>query len=532
MYWNYGDLLDGCGAALPSDAPAVIHGERIVSWGELTRRSNNLAAQLRRLGARPDDKVCFYIRNCSEYLQALAACFKARLVHVNVNFRYLDDELFYIFDNSDARFAFFGDEFAERVDDLRRQLPGINWIQVGGETLDFAVDFESLAEGGDGAPLDIERSPDDLLFIYTGGTTGMPKAVMWRAEDLWGALGYGTNNAANAGKRPATPEQHVENVGRYGPGARQISACPLMHGTGLLTAISNLSGGGCCITLESAHFDVEELWKAVERTRAHSIIIVGDAFARPMLRSLDANPGKWDIGSLRVIISSGVMWSREVKRGLLAHHDGIILADMFGSSEAVGFGSSLTSAKGETRTAKFQIGESCKVFGEDHREVVPGSGERGFIARSGPIPLGYYKDEAKTAKTFPTIGGVRYSIPGDWCTVEADGTLNLLGRGSACINTAGEKVFPEEVEEVLKTHDRVHDALVFGLADEKWGQAVTAVVEIERGAEFDEAALRGFVREKLAGYKTPKRIVEVERMFRAPNGKADYKSAAAHVENL
>jgi fatty-acyl-CoA synthase len=205
---------------------------------------------------------------------------------------------------------------------------------------------------------------------------------------------------------------------------------------------------------------------------------------------------------------------------------------MFGSSEAVGFGSSLTSAKGETRTAKFQIGESCKVFGEDHREVVPGSGERGFIARSGPIPLGYYKDEAKTAKTFPTIGGVRYSIPGDWCTVEADGTLNLLGRGSACINTAGEKVFPEEVEEVLKTHDRVHDALVFGLADEKWGQAVTAVVEIERGAEFDEAALRGFVREKLAGYKTPKRIVQVERMFRAPNGKADYKSAAAHVENL
>jgi fatty-acyl-CoA synthase len=200
---------------------------------------------------------------------------------------------------------------------------------------------------------------------------------------------------------------------------------------------------------------------------------------------------------------------------------------MFGSSEAVGFGSSVSSKQGGTRTAVFRIGDSCKVFTEDHREVVPGSGERGFIARTGPIPLGYYKDPEKSAKTFPTIDGVRYSVPGDWCTVEADGTLNLLGRGSVCINTAGEKVYPEEVEEALKTHADVEDALVVGLDDEKWGQAVTGVVQLRPGSAFDEEALRKHVRERLAGYKTPKRVFAVEKMFRAPNGKADYKGAKA-----
>ncbi len=207
-----------------------------------------------------------------------------------------------------------------------------------------------------------------------------------------------------------------------------------------------------------------------------------------MLKALEENPGRWDLSTLKLIVSSGVMWSREVKQGLLKHHPGMLLADMFGSSEAVGFGTSVTSAQGESRTARFVIGESCKVFTEDHREVVPGSGERGFIARSGPIPLGYHKDPKKTAETFPVIDGVRYAMPGDFCTVEADGSLTLLGRGSVCINTAGEKVHPEEVEEALKTHPDVEDALVFGLPDEKWGQAVTAVVQLHPGRRLRRGA--------------------------------------------
>jgi fatty-acyl-CoA synthase len=531
MGWNFGDILDGIGTALPADAPALAHGDDRVSWGELTSRSNNLARALLARGAQPDDKVAFYMRNRREYLVALAACFKARLVHVNVNYRYVDDELHYILDNSDAKFAIFGDEFVERADALRARLPKLGqWIQTGGEAPDFAEGFAALCAAGDGKALDIERSPDDLLFIYTGGTTGMPKGVMWRAEDLWGALSAGGTIEANGGSPPSSLEVHLKNVAAFGPGPIQLPACPLMHGTGLLTAILNLAAGGCCVTLTKPSFEAEELFDTVERHGAQSLVIVGDAFAKPMLNALDANPGRWDLGSVRIVVSSGVIWSREVKAGLLRHHEGWLLADMFGSSEAVGFGSSVSSAKGGTKTAVFSIGDDCKVFSEDHREIAPGSGERGFIARRGPIPLGYYKDPEKTAKTFPTIDGVRYSVPGDWCTVEADGTLNLLGRGSVCINSAGEKIYPEEVEEALKTHADVEDALVVGLADEKWGQAVTGIVELREGADFDEDGLRRHVREHLAGYKTPKRIFPVERMFRAPNGKADYKGATAFAE--
>jgi fatty-acyl-CoA synthase len=355
----------------------------------------------------------------------------------------------------------------------------------------------------------------------------MPKGVMWRAEDLWGALGAGRNAPANRGETPGSPEEHVRNVVAGGPIMRQVVACPLMHGTGLLTAINTLASGGCIITLANQTFDAEQFWSVVVAERANSAVIVGDAFARPMLKALAADPDRWDPSSLKVILSSGVMWSRDVKQALLAQLPELRLADMFGSSEAIGFGSNITTAAGATKTARFAIGDDCKVFTEDHREVEPGSGERGFIARRGPIPLGYYKDPEKTASTFPTIDGVRYSIPGDWCTVESDGTLTLLGRGSVCINTAGEKVYPEEVEETLKLHPDVEDALVVGVPDERWGTAVTAVVELSSGGEPDEAALRAHVHDKLAGYKAPKRVLAVERMFRAPNGKADYRGARA-----
>jgi acyl-CoA synthetase (AMP-forming)/AMP-acid ligase II len=532
MSWNFGDIFDALDAALPGDEPVLIQGDRTITRKAFAARSNNLAAELIRRGAQPGDKVAFYTRNCPEYLELLAACCKARLVHVNVNFRYRDEELWYILDNSDAKFVFFGEEFADQCEALTARLPGASgWVQIGGAPRSFAHGYEALATEGEGAPLGIERSAKDLLFIYTGGTTGMPKGVMWAAEDMWGALGGGGNAPANGGSKPESVAMHVENVRKFGRPPRQLPACPLMHGTGLLTAINTLSSGGCIVLLEGAGFDPAELFEVVAKNSVDSTVIVGDAFARPMLNALEAEPGRFELSALKVIMSSGVMWSQDVKQGLLKHHPDVLLADMFGSSEAVGFGTSVSSAKGGTKTAKFEIGPDCKVFTEDHREVEPGSGERGFIARRGPIPTGYYKDPEKSEKTFPTINGVRYSIPGDWCTVEADGTLTLLGRGSVCINTAGEKVYPEEVEEALKTHPAVEDALVVGVADEKWGQAVTGIVETSAGAEFDEQALRDHVREHLAGYKTPKRVFNVEKMFRAPNGKADYKSATQHAQD-
>ncbi len=523
--WNFGDILDALDASFPGDAPALIHGERMVTWRELGRRSNNLAAALLARGAEPGDKVAFYLRNRPEYSEALAACFKARLVQVNVNYRYLDEELRYILDNSDAKVVLFDAEFAERVELLRPRLPRVAaWIRVG-DGPQLGESYETLATSGDGRPLGIRRSGEDMLFLYTGGTTGMPKGVMWTANDLWHALGAGANAPANGGVAPATLEQHVANARKAGSTTRQIPCCPLMHGTGLFTAIGTMIAGGCVITLAGSKFDCEELFDTVQRQQANSLVIVGDAFAKPMLNALDENPGRWDLSSVKLIVSSGVMWSTEVKKGLLLHHPGMLLTDSFGSSEAVGFGVSVMSAAGEARTARFTIGDRCKVFSEDHREVTPGSGEKGFVARSGPIPVGYYKDPEKTAKTFPTINGVRYSIPGDWCIVEADGTLTLLGRGSACINSAGEKIYPEEVEEALKTHPDVEDALVVGVPDDRWGNAVVGVVQLRGGAVTDEEKLRAHVKERLAGYKVPKRVLAVPAMFRAPNGKADYKSA-------
>ena len=529
--WNYGDIFDALDRVIPPDRPALVHGEQITSWGRMVARTNNLARALIADGARPDEKIALYLRNHPAYMEGTIAGFKARQVHVNVNYRYAADEVRYILENSDATTVVFGLEFAPMVEQIRDRLPGVRrWLAVddgsGVPVPAFATPFDALAESGSGAPLEITRSPDDLFFIYTGGTTGMPKGVMWRHDALRRAL----INPALVERVPANIAEHVEIVQEAGSGPICVPACPLMHGTGLLSGISALANGGTVVTLTGTHFDADELWSAVHRHRVSQLIIVGDAFAKPMLRALDEAEGRYDVASVLTMVSSGTMWSMEVKQGLLRHMPQVTLLDSFGSSEAVGFGLSAMTADGAVQTAKFQLGDDVKVFNHEDREVGRGTGEAGIIGRSGAIPDGYYKDPVKTASTFRTIGGVRYSMPGDFCTVEADGTLTLLGRGSQCINTAGEKVYPEEVEEALKEHPDVEDALVIGVSDEKWGQAVTAVVELRPGAALDEAVLRGHVRARLAGYKSPKRVLAVERMFRAPNGKADYKRARQFAE--
>jgi len=524
--WNYGDMFDAVAKIVPPDQPALIHGAKITSWGDFDRRSNNLARNLIAGGVQPGEKLAFYMRNHPAYIEGLVAGFKARQVHVNVNYRYVADEVHYIFENSDCATVLFAREFSPIVEQIKPRLPLVRrWLVIEDGTdatiPDFAESFEAAAATGDGQPLGNERSPDDLFFIYTGGTTGMPKGVMWRQDSLRRAL----LNPALVERVPENLDDHVEIVKAAGRGSISLPACPLMHGTGLFTAMSALVAGGTVVTLESANLDADELWAAVDQHGVQQIIIVGDAFAKPMLRALDQAPGRYDVSSVMSIVSSGIMWSMEVKQGLLKHMPQVTLLDSFGSSEAVGFGLSVMTAEGTVETAKFQIGDNVKVFTPEGREIAPGSGEVGLIARGDPLPEGYFKDQAKTDSTFKTYGGLRYSIPGDFCTVEADGTITLLGRGSGCINTAGEKVFPEEVEEVLKLHPDIEDALVVGVPDEKWGQSVTGVIELRAGAAFNEADLRNHVRQHLAGYKTPKRLIAVPKMFRAPNGKSDYKSA-------
>jgi acyl-CoA synthetase (AMP-forming)/AMP-acid ligase II len=366
------------------------------------------------------------------------------------------------------------------------------------------------------------RSGDHLLLLYTGGTTGMPKGVMWRQDDLFGAL-----DTANKKRMP--PEQDLDAAGdriaKAGP--RNLPAAPLMHGTGLFNALSNLMVGGSVVTMEGRHFDPVELLDTVERDRINSMSIVGDAFAKPILRALDAEPERWDVSSLRVIVSSGVMWSAETKAGLLRHNPRLIMVDALGSSEAIGMATNTTTAESAAATATFQLGPNTRVVTEDGRDVVPGSGERGRVALRGRTPIGYYKDPDKSAATFQVIDGERYSIPGDWAEVDADGTVRLLGRGSQCINTGGEKVYPEEVEEILKLHPAVHDAAVVGVPDERFGEAITALVEPQPGAGVEEAELIAHVKTKLAAYKAPKRVIVVDTVARAANGKLDYRSLKA-----
>ncbi|MEZ5558156.1 MAG: acyl-CoA synthetase [Pseudomonadales bacterium] len=529
--WNYGDILDGVDAQVPADRLALAHGDRETSWGEFRRRTNNLARALLAGGAQAGDKLAFYMRNCPEYSEGIAAGFKARLTHVNVNYRYVDHELVYLLDNADAVAVIYAAEFAGHVRKIRDQLPGVKqWIEVAdGHPGDpDAAAYEALADSGEGAPLDLKRSGDDMLFLYTGGTTGMPKGVMWRHDDLWRVTGAGGN--PRLGQGPCEDlDEYLARL-RQEPAPVNLPLPPLMHGTGLLSAIAAISHGGTCVTLTGRSFDPREALEAIERRGVTAATIVGDAFARPMVEVLDAEPGRYDISTLRAITSSGVMWTRAVKEGLLRHNDELLLADGFSSSEAIGLGTSLMTKDQTIEVASFTLGPNCKVFTEDHREVQPGSGESGMVAVRGFLPVGYYKDPEKTARTFPVIDGVRYSVPGDWVRVEADGNLTLLGRGSNCINTAGEKVYPEEVEEALKHHESVADALVVGLPDERWGQSVNAVVALNPGYELDEAGLRAFVHERLAGYKVPKRILARASLERAPNGKANYKLIREYAE--
>lgn len=530
--WNYGDIIDAVDRVTPGDRLALVHGNARVTWRDFSRRTNNLARALLAGGARTGDKIAFYMRNRPEYSEAIAAGFKARLTHVNVNYRYVDHELIYLLDNADATVVIYAQEFASHVHDIRGQLPKVTqWIEVadGRSVTGDAVDYEDLAECGDGAALGIQRAPDDLLFLYTGGTTGMPKGVMWRHDDLWSVTGAGGNPRLG---QPPSPDldAYVARIVNE-PAPVNLPLPPLMHGTGLLSAVAAMTRGGTCVTLQARSFDALEALAAIEQHRVTATTIVGDAFARPIWEALEANPGTYDISSLKAISSSGVMWTTPVKQGLLRHNAELLLVDGFSSSEAIGLGASLMTKEQTIEVARFTIGPSCRVFTEDFREVQPGSGEAGMVGVSGFLPVGYYKDEAKTAKTFPVISGVRYSIPGDWVRVEKDGSLTLLGRGSNCINTAGEKVYPEEVEEALKKHQSVADALVVGVADAKWGQSITAVVHLNDGFELDETALKVFARRELAGYKVPKRILAKDNLERAPNGKADYKRIRQFAES-
>ena len=529
MDWNIADVWEAIADAVP-DRVALVQGDRRSTWQEFDDRAARLAAAFTELGVRPDAKIALYLFNSNEYLEVEFATFKTRAVHVNVNYRYLDDELAYLIDNADAEILVFHGELGDRVAAVRDRcatLRAIVQVDDGSPHVDGALRYEDLIANYGPAPR-IERSGDDLWFVYTGGTTGMPKGVMWRSEDLFGTLAESVYPVMREviPESPAAAAAAALRIIAVGRAPVHLPASPLMHGTGGMTSMQTLFCGGTIVTLEGRHFDAHELWRVVTGERITQMAIVGDAFAKPMVVALDETAERaepYDLSSLVLVVSSGVMWSAPVKQALMKHKP-VFCLDTLGSSEGVGFASSLTAPGQEVTTAEFTIGAHTRVLTEDGRPVEPGSGERGMLALGGFLPSGYYKDEQKSAGTFRVFDGVRYSVPGDWATVEADGRITLLGRGSVCINSGGEKIYPEEVEEALKALDGVHDCVVVGVPDDRFGESVAAIVSVEAGASLAPADVEA-AGGHLARFKRPRHIVMVDEIPRGPNGKADYRWA-------
>lgn len=515
MDWNFGDLLDATAAHVPGDRPAIIRGDHVTSWADFDARTNRLARAMRAAGLPPGARVAILARNIPEFIEVAAAAFKARLTHVNLNYRYTTSEIEYVLRDCQAAALFYQDEFGPVVASL-----------IGGavDHLSYAVQigsngaYDGIVSAGDATALGIQRSPDDGYLLYTGGTTGRPKGVMWRSADARRSQ----LESPVAVTTPASMDDHIAQV-KKGAAGRVMPACPLMHGAGLNSSLAELLVGGTAVLLPSDRFSAEELWSEAERHRVTRILIVGDAFARPMADTLLANPGRWDLSALRLISSAGLMWSEQVKGALLQALPQLTLLDILGASEASGFGYAITNKDRATPTGLFEPGPQTVIINQDSDRVL-GDDEvgQGWLARRPPFGAGYHGDAEKTASVYRTIDGVAYAIPGDMAERLPGGRLRLLGRGSMCINSGGEKIFVEEVEEALKRIDGVADAMVFGLPDPKWGAVVTAL--IEAGDTPDDDALRAALSRDLAAYKQPRTIIRVAAMPRHASGKSDYRS--------
>ena len=516
------------------DAEAIRQGEQRVTYREFDDRAARFAGALEAAGIDEGAKVALYLYNCPEYLIAQFGAFKHRCAPVNVNFRYLDDELVYLLENADAEAFVFHSSLSACVARVRERLTGIRLFV---EVDDDGVHLEGVTPMPDLLAASVpqarkDRSPDDLYMLYTGGTTGMPKGVMFPQGEFIDRLMVSGVSLGLLASVPADRASVRAVLETMAPGGEvSIPCCPLMHGTGMwIGAMPALMVGGTVVLLESRTFDPDEVWRLCEQLHVTRVVIVGDAFARPLVRALEAREREGraiDTSSVRHVISSGAIWSAEMKDALRSRMTAT-LVDSLGSTEGLGFGASGATHDLGAPTAHFALAPSTKVVDDDGREIAPGTGQAGMLA-SRTAAFAYYKDPEKSARTFIRIDGQGYVLTGDWATVEADGTITLLGRGSMSINTGGEKVFAEEVEEAIKRHPLVDDCLVVGIADERFGQRVVAVVG-SSAPTLSEDEICSFLRSSLAHFKVPRAVVIRESVQRAPNGKADYKWALATAQ--
>ena len=531
---NIADLAEHAIDAVP-DRVALISGDEELTYAQLEEKANRLAHYLIDRGVRKDDKVGLYCRNRIEIVIAMLGIIKAGAILVNVNFRYVEGELRYLFDNSDMVALVHERQYSERVANVLPETPNIKTILVveDGSDNDYSsyggVEFYSaIAESSperDFGP----RSADDIYLLYTGGTTGFPKGVMWRHEDIYRVLFGGTDFTTGEFVKD---EYDLAKSAAANPPMIRYPIPPMIHGATQSATWMALFAGQT--TLLAPEFDADAVWRAIHEHKVNMLFFTGDAMARPLLDALLAHQdagNEYDLSSLFVLTSTAALFSTSIKEKFLELLPNRVITDSIGSSET-GFGGISVVTKGQSHTGgpRVQIDKTTVVLDEEGNEVEPGSGVRGFIAKRGNIPVGYFKDEKKTAETFKTFHGVRYAIPGDFATVEEDGSVTMLGRGSVSINSGGEKIYPEEVEAALKGHPDVFDALVVGVPDPRFGQHVAAVVHAREGTRPTLADLDAFVRSEIAGYKVPRSLWLVGEIKRSPAGKPDYRWAKEQTE--
>jgi 3-oxocholest-4-en-26-oate---CoA ligase len=504
------------------DREAIVCAERRLTFAELAERSRRLARVLADAAVQPGDAVAISLTNRPEYLEAFFAALLVGATPANLNYHYGSEELAYVLHDCRAAAVVCHADARGRID-AAQELSG-----AAGAVISVDGDYEDRLAVASGPLPGHQPSGDDRMLLYTGGTTGRPKGVVWRVEDYY-LQGW---EAARPGTTPPDPRQAMRDGKRA---ATLLPASPLVHATALGIATSTLNGGGTVVLRDEARLDASALWRLVACEHVQVLGIVGETFARPLLHALDTDPAvaELDLGALRAIVSSGMAFSTTSKQALLAHFPGLRIVDSLGASEALITRSELRSGDvvaGEPARAAstFAAKDNVRVLTDDGRDVVPGSGTEGVLAVAGHLPLGYLNDPEATAQMFREVDGVRYATPGDRALVHLDGRIELLGRGSACVNTGGEKVYPEEVEQVLRTHPAVRDAAVVGVPDERWGEMVTAVLEVADGVTaFDEADVRAHVRAHLAGYKVPKRCFAIDTLARTVAGKPDYRRLRA-----
>lgn len=528
MHFNLADLFEAVADSVP-ERTALVCGVDRLSYAQLEQRANRLANYLASTGLGAGDHVGLYLYNCNAYIEAMLACFKLRAVPVNINYRYVTEELLYIIHNADLKACIHHREFIPTLAAIRRETPDLKTLLSvdDGSAAELSsldtTDYESSIAGTNAMRDFPERADDDLFLLYTGGTTGLPKGVMWPHKALfYAAMGGGGFFHADGAIRE--PEEIVSRI--TGHPITTMALAPLMHGASWWSACIQLLAGNSLILNPSKSLVGEQVWDIVEREHVNMLTIVGDAIAIPLLDALEANPGRWSLSSIFGISSGGAVFSASKQAAFRKHFPAVMIANAFGSSES----GSMGSDSGERRAGDEGLGRVSKsefmsvVVSEEVPLRHARAGETGIFARAGHIPLGYYKDAKKTTETFVQVEGERWLLTGDRARLDADESITIFGRGSNCINSGGEKIFPEEVEDALKAHEGVYDALVVGMPDERWGSRVVAVVQFREGAALNLDAVQAHCREHIAAYKVPRELHSVVAIPRSPSGKPDYSA--------